>query len=677
MKKFLACLIFALFAALTFAQNVKPYTVDLNNMDTSNDDKTATFDRKTGTVTIKKNTANIYLWTGDIDISNYNIARVKYKASRDCGFIFVLDYDDETLTWTDKSTYCPSYLDEMVITILPGQKKICGILFQGTWNVDSYQFIIESVTFEKVANPVTTDVFACDEPPVIDTVASGKIDEKLSAWDFVSTMGVGWQYPVFGQSGYGNLDFGMDFYYCWNRYGKPTKKIIELIKQKGFKTIRLQTTPGDHILDSAYTIDPRYIAAIKEVVDWALEENLNVIICGPFADYMKNETYRKVVKENVHYAAYLVNEENKTESKEFIKAVWTQYARAFNNSYDEHLIFETLNEPVHVFHEHEVLARTDCEVCKKDYAILNEYNQLIVDTIRSTGGNNAKRFIMVEGLGYGRWQCITNNLFKLPKDKAKNKLIPAVHHYPLGDGPDAVLLYSKGIKNQITEEFAALDKYYFKKHIPVYFSEIGFDPDNIPVLERLNCMKDLMAEITKKGRSCAANHDDNFSYINLLEAKWNEDEAPYLNSLIYASQGKEYPLSEDFIKQNEIKIESIVGKNLLNEPFVPYDWDSGYEIKSETFIRSVPEKYKLEFQIEKTGSKPILQVCFIDKNENFTDIASRSDVKVTGAVKGWCFEVQSDTIVITVSEKLAIDFESNGFYINGQDIIIKSVKVIE
>ena len=136
-------------------------------------------------------------------------------------------------------------------------------------------------------------------------------------------------------------------------------------------------------------------------------------------------------------------------------------------------------------------------------------------------------------------------------------------------------------------------------------------------------------------------------------------------------------MSEDFIKQNEIKIESIVGKNLLSEAFDPKNWENSYEIKPAIFVRSVPEKYKLEFQIEKTGSKPILQVCFIDMNGNFTDISARSDVKVNGAVKGWCFEVQSDTIVITVSEKLAIDFESNGFYINGQDLIIKSVKVVE
>ena len=96
------------------------------------------------------------------------------------------------------------------------------------------------------------------------------------------------------------------------------------------------------------------------------------------------------------------------------------------------MIFETFNEPVDVLHEHAWFPKENCATCKKDFAILNEYNQLIVDTIRSTGGNNANRFILIEGLGGARWQFITSKLFKPPKDKAKNKLIPAYHHYPMG-----------------------------------------------------------------------------------------------------------------------------------------------------------------------------------------------------------------------------------------------------
>ena len=47
MKKLLCLLIFTLYAAATFAQNVKPYTIDLNGILAVNDDKTVTFDKKT------------------------------------------------------------------------------------------------------------------------------------------------------------------------------------------------------------------------------------------------------------------------------------------------------------------------------------------------------------------------------------------------------------------------------------------------------------------------------------------------------------------------------------------------------------------------------------------------------------------------------------------------------
>ncbi|MBO7583564.1 MAG: hypothetical protein J6T20_07210 [Treponema sp.] len=35
------------------------------------------------------------------------------------------------------------------------------------------------------------------------------------------------------------------------------------------------------------------------------------------------------------------------------------------------------------YHEHCFYEKTDCVVCKKDFAVMNEYNQVILDTIRS------------------------------------------------------------------------------------------------------------------------------------------------------------------------------------------------------------------------------------------------------------------------------------------------------
>ena len=108
------------------------------------------------------------------------------------------------------------------------------------------------------------------------------------------------------------------------------------------------------------------------------------------------------------------------------------------------------------------------------------------------------------------------------------------------------------------------------------------------------------------------------------------------------------------------------------------DWNNGFSINPNTFVRSVPAKYKLEFLVEKTGTAPILQIGYTDRAGLWNDVATRSDVKVTGAVKGNNFEVKAETVTITISEKLAVAIEdSNGLFINGQDIIIKSVKVVE
>ena len=653
----------------------------MNKLETVNEENTATFDKATKTITIKSTTGDrgLYLWLDDMDISSYNIARIKYRVIGDYGFIFTPNYNDDSIEWDYKSTYCPSYLNEMVIPFKSNQKRLDGIKFWGAWHVPYQQFVIESVTFEKVENPVITDVYACDEPPIVDTAASGQFDDKISAWDYIKKLGVGFQYDTFPVNE-PLYDWGMDCYHPWG-HKKPSKETVHFIRGKGFKTLRLQTGPESHLLDENYTIDPRYIKAIKEVVDWAIAEDMYVIICGPFSEWLRKEVFQKKVKESIHFEGVTVSEEYKTKTKGLLKAIWKQYATAFNNSYDEHLIFETLNEPLDAFHEHAWDPKSDCAVCKKDYAILNEYNQLIVDTIRSTGGNNAKRFIMVEGLT-GKWQYITTSLFKMPKDKTKDRLIPTLHNYPLGFTLEprygGKKYYTDGMRKQINEMFDALDKTYFKKHVPVYISEVSGGPFGISVMERINCMKDFMAGVSKNGRSCAVTlHPCNDYYNNqsrdmdFWNIKWNE-KPEYFDTVFYGAQGKEYPLSEEFIKNNSVTIPSIVGKNLLNEPVEKKNWGDGYGIKGDVFVRSTPAKYKIEFQIEKTGSNPRFEFGYWNGSYS----------KVTKGIKGGVVDgsniaVKSDIVTISVDEKLAKELESAGdVFLNGQDIIIKSMKVV-
>lgn len=692
LRKLFILLTLTCLSCSAFAQNVKPYKIDLNQFPSSNDQRTVTFNRATKTFTVNgdpKDWNGIGIWLyGGLDISDYNIVRIKYRTLGDFGFRFSLDYEDDAIVWQDEDNYCPSYLTEMVIPLIPGQTKVKKITFANAWSISYEQFIVESITFEKVSNPVRTDIHASDEPPVIDSASKGKLDEKISAWDFVQKLGAGYNYHAFMAMS-PEADYGMEVFYTWG-FSRPTKDAVLLFKNAGFKTLRLQTSPQVHMLDENYTIDPRFIKALKQFVDWAIEEDMYVIICGPHDEDMNKESYKKRYENDIHYAGYNVSEEYKDKSEKFLTAMWKQYAQAFNNSYDEHLMFELLNEPMDCFHEHNFGGeKTNCAVCKKNYALMNEYNQLMVDAIRSTGGNNVKRFIILGGLSED-WKNITSNLFKMPKDKVKDRLIPTFHIYPLHFTDDpakggGIKLYKDSVRKSIVEIFAALDKVFFKKHIPVILTETNGGPLTNPVLEKIYCMKDIMAESTKKGRSCAVcvywgedykNHRTDFDPWNL---KWNA-QPEYLNTIIYGAQGKEYPLSEEFLKKNAVIVPSIVGKNLLSEPFEIKNMDKSYRIDPEHLVRSVPPKYKLEFTVETKDSNALLQPGFVDADNKWHDLVKEKNVSVKGAAiqDGWCIKVTNEVFTISIDEKLAAALEaSNGIFLNGENIIIKSVKVVE
>ena len=677
-----------------FAQNVKPYVVGLNKLSAVNDDKTMSFNKTTKTFTLTANdrlenggSKSLYLWLNSLDISSYNIVRVKYRIpnEEDYGFILTTDYDDDTLEWNkDKSTYCPSFLNEMVIPIKSGQKRLNGFCISATWGVSSGKFVIESITLEKEANSKPTDINANDEPPVIDAAANGSFDDSLVAWDFVKKLGVGLQYEALFNSileADCEIDFGTEYTCVLNR-PKPSKKEMHFIKEKGFKTLRVQFNPNPHMLDKNYTIDPRFMRNLKQVVDFAIEEGMYVIVCGPANDFMSEEAWVKKVAEDIHYAGYTISQESKKESKAFIQAVWKQIVAALNNSYDEHLIFETLNEPTDRFHEHTFQEKTDCAVCKKDFALLNEFNQMIVDTIRASGGNNAKRFIMVEGLG-GGFETITTNLFKLPKDKVKNRLIPSVHNYPMGLPPWTRTYYTETIKKyKITDFFTALDKAYFSKKIPVYISETGHANKAHLIMEAINCMKDFMAEVSNPKRSCAVLlHDsgkETFYFYDKWKLQWFDTE--YIDTVLYGAEGKEFPLSADFIKKNEVKVPSIVGKNLLKAPVELRDGEGGAGIKGDLFVRSRPENYKLEFEVEKLSSKAEIYLAYNDYKGNWTEVMTRNKVKLLkgGSLDGAMIKVKDNTVVVSIDNATSCEFETAGeLYVLGQDVLIKSVKVVE
>ena len=81
-----------------------------------------------------------------MDISDYNIIRIKYQALNDVGFLFSANYSDVQLEWPDYAVYCPSYLTEIVFPIPSYEKHLESIYMWGAYNTDYEQFIINGVT---------------------------------------------------------------------------------------------------------------------------------------------------------------------------------------------------------------------------------------------------------------------------------------------------------------------------------------------------------------------------------------------------------------------------------------------------------------------------------------------------------------------------------------------------
>ena len=111
--------------------------------------------------------------------------------------------------------------------------------------------------------------------PGVDTPVDG-----LSSIQFASAMQCGWNLGnTFDSAEYDNkTNKGSGYETAW---GMPitTKKMINTVAAKGFKTIRIPISWHNHISDGEnLTIDPEWLSRVKTVVDWARDNKMFVII---------------------------------------------------------------------------------------------------------------------------------------------------------------------------------------------------------------------------------------------------------------------------------------------------------------------------------------------------------------------------------------------------------------
>lgn len=295
--------------------------------------------------------------------------------------------------------------------------------------------------------------------------------EDLNQSQIVEAMGPGWNL--------GNqLESVTDNVPEETNWGNPviTEKLIQSVKAAGFKSIRIPVSYFAKIDDDKdYTIDSKWLDCVQEVVDYCIKNDLYAVI-------------------NIHGDGYntidgswlLCNGKNQTEIKKKYKKVWKQIAERFKN-YDEHLLFESMNEEFDGSYS---------EPNKEYYQNINDYNQIFVDTVRKTGDNNTKRWLIIPGWNTNIDYTAGDYGFKLPTDQYRDKSIDkeeqrimiSVHYYSPWDfcgGENCVITQWGNEADDPSKTSTTCDETYMKNQLnlmkttfadkgyPVFIGEYG------------------------------------------------------------------------------------------------------------------------------------------------------------------------------------------------------------
>lgn len=242
--------------------------------------------------------------------------------------------------------------------------------------------------------------------------ASADSITQLNGSQLVADMGAGWN---LGNS----LEASNNGIPSETAWGNPvvTQALIDRVKAAGFKTIRIPVSylgkigPGPN-----YTVDASWLNRIQEVVNYAYNRGLYVLI------NMHGDGYK-----TVNGSWLICDSSDQTTIRAKYQKVWQQVATKFQ-SYSEHLIFEAMNE------EFDGQYGNPTQPC---YSNINAYDQIFVDTVRKSGGNNSSRWLLVAGWNTNIDYTVGNYGFVLPTDQYRSSSVPSneqrimisVHYY--------------------------------------------------------------------------------------------------------------------------------------------------------------------------------------------------------------------------------------------------------
>lgn len=273
---------------------------------------------------------------------------------------------------------------------------------------------------------------------------------------------------------------------------KSTQEFFNKLAETGIGTVRIPVTYIGKIGEAPdYKIDEEWLGRVEEVAGYALNAGLYAII-------------------NIHhdgnhttYAWLDATLEDQTEVRVKFTKIWEQLAERFQG-YGGHLIFESMNEILEK-------GNYSTNIKPETYENINMLNQIFVDTVRTAGGENASRYLLVPGYNTNIDATAGDFGFVLPSDSAEKRLMVSAHFY---DPYDLCLNESKkiykwgqkatkggkpnwGHEDNVDGQMQKLADAFTSKGVPVILGEYGII-DKTYVNEESNAYRRYYIEYVAK-----------------------------------------------------------------------------------------------------------------------------------------------------------------------------------
>lgn len=383
---------------------------------------------------------------------------------------------------------------------------------------------------------------------------------------------------------------------------KATQELFDALKAKGFNTVRVPTTWFQH-LDDDNNIDPEWMARVKEVVDYGIKNDMYIIL-------------------NVHHENWINRSDFADAYDEMqpkLMKIWSQIAEEFKD-YDQHLIFECMNEPRAVGTDHEWWAASAVPECD----VINKLEHDFVDLIRSTDGPYAKtRLLMLPGYcASAETQFL--EAIDVPKDPYVAVSIHAYspYNFTMNTAVKDHSVFTSAYSTNLANILQGMRDTFIDNNIPVVIGEMGTSNfDNTEA--RVAWTTQYFTTTKKYGIPCCL-WDNNtvtnpkdpgecHGYINRSTGEWYEVSLPVIDKMMEI-------MNDDTIKWGSERAIPTVTHQAYDEgtKFLegPYELDAS---KEKTYQNTTPggdgevEWSQLEGKevaIKFEGTTPVL--CFSD-----------------------------------------------------------------